>query len=163
MAQFRLYARQNSVPTRNAPANRSASSLALPSCGIPSRSPTTLRRPPRPRSPWGFERHPDRRLLVSGPSGLCSISLPNRQCPTQSGAQRLLALDQREEQARQLRVPWMPGRRNPRFSRVMTLFLDDELKPFLTGSKLTADPRCSEEALRQLKEAGDGVDTLRPP
>ena len=34
--------------TPNAPASRSASSLALPSCGTPSRSPTILWRPPRP-------------------------------------------------------------------------------------------------------------------
>ena len=80
--------------------------------------------------------------------------------PTQSGAQRLLALDQREEQARQLRVPLDAGPAETRFSRVLALFLDEELNPFL--SELTADPRCSEEALRQLEGADDRADTVRP-
>ncbi len=73
--------------------------------------------------------------------------------PTQSGAQRLLALDQREEQARQHWVPRDAGPYEHRFSRVLALFLPDELNPFL--GELTADPRCSEEALRQLEESND--------
>jgi hypothetical protein len=36
---------------------------------------------------------------------------------------------------------------------VLALFLPDELNPFL--GELTADPRCSEEALRQLEESND--------
>jgi hypothetical protein len=71
--------------------------------------------------------------------------------PTQSGHhQRLLALDQREEQARQHRVPRDAGPNEHRFSRVLALFLPDELNSFL--GELTADPRCSEEALRRLEE-----------
>jgi len=70
--------------------------------------------------------------------------------PTQSGAQRLLALDQREQQALQHRVPRDAGPNETRFCRVLALFLPEELSPFL--SELTADPRCSEEALRQLEE-----------
>jgi hypothetical protein len=73
--------------------------------------------------------------------------------PTQSGAQRLLALDQREEQARQHRVPRDAGPFETRFSRVLALFLPEELNPFL--GELTADSRCSEEALRQLEETSD--------
>ena len=70
--------------------------------------------------------------------------------PTQSGAQRLLALDQCEQQALQHRVPRDAGPCETRFCRVLALFLPDELNHFL--SELTADPRCSEEALRQLEE-----------
>ena len=70
--------------------------------------------------------------------------------PTQSGAQRLLALDQREELARQHRVPRDAGPCETRFSRVLALFLPEELNPFF--GELTADPRCSEAALRQLEE-----------
>jgi hypothetical protein len=73
--------------------------------------------------------------------------------PTQSGAQRLLALDQREEQARQHLVPWDAGQNEHRFSRVLALFLQEELNSFL--GELTAYPRCSEEALRQLEESKD--------
>jgi hypothetical protein len=72
---------------------------------------------------------------------------------TQSGAQRLLALDQREEQARQHRVSRDAGPYEHRFSRVLALFLQDELNSFL--GELTADPRWSEEALRQLEESND--------
>ncbi len=71
--------------------------------------------------------------------------------PTQSGAQRLLALDQHEEQAH-----WVPRDAGPyktRFSRVLALFLPEELNPFL--GEHTADSRCSEEALRQLEETSD--------
>ena len=75
--------------------------------------------------------------------------------PTQGGHQRLLALDQREEQARQHRVPRDAGPNEHRFSRVLALFLPDELSSFL--GELTADPRCSEEALRQLEETSDGL------
>lgn len=78
--------------------------------------------------------------------------------PTQTGAQRLLALDQREEQARQYRVPKDAGPCETRFSRVLALFLPDELAPFL--GELTADPRCSEEALRQLEETPAAGGTL---
>ena len=70
--------------------------------------------------------------------------------PTQSGAQRLLALDQREQQALQHRVPRDAGPHETRFCRVLALFLPEELSPFL--SELTADSRCSEETLRQLEE-----------
>ncbi len=70
--------------------------------------------------------------------------------PTQNGAQRLLALDHREEQARQHRVPRDAGPFETRFSRVLALFFPEELNHFL--GELTADPRCSEEALRQLEE-----------
>ena len=83
--------------------------------------------------------------------------------PAQSGARRLLALDQREEQARQLGVPLDAETRS---SRALTLLLDEELSPVLRLSELTADPRCSEEALRQPEEAGDRADTSplpRPP
>ena len=52
LAQFRLYARQNSVPdTERAPGRQLIGKLtvplALPSCGTPSHSPTTLQRPQR--------------------------------------------------------------------------------------------------------------------
>ena len=73
--------------------------------------------------------------------------------PTQSGAQRLLTLDHREEQARQHRVPRDAGPFETRFSRVLALFLPAELNHFL--GELTADNRCSEEALRQLEETPD--------
>jgi hypothetical protein len=73
--------------------------------------------------------------------------------PTQSGHQRLLALDQREEQARQHRVPRDAGPNEHWFSWVLALFLPDELNSFL--GELTADPRCSEEALRRLEEHDD--------
>lgn len=77
--------------------------------------------------------------------------------PTQSGAQRLLALDHREEQARQHRVPRDAGPFETRFSRVLALFLPEELNHFL--GELTADNRCSEEALRQLEETSDLFET----
>jgi hypothetical protein len=77
--------------------------------------------------------------------------------PTQSGAQRLLALDHREEQARQHRVPRDAGPFETRFSRVLALFFPEELNRFL--GELTADPRCSEEALRQLEETPTLVET----
>ena len=60
--------------------------------------------------------------------------------PTQSGAQGPMALDQREEQALQLRVPLDAGPAETRFSRVMALFLDEKLNRFL--SELTTDSRC---------------------
>ena len=64
-----------------------------------------------------------------------------------------------EENARPLRVPLDAGPAETRFSRVMALFLDEELNPFL--SELTADPRFSGEALRQLEE--DRADTVHLP
>ena len=70
--------------------------------------------------------------------------------PTQSGAQRLLALDQREQQALQHRVPRDAGPHETRFCRVLALFLPEQLSPFL--SELTTDPRCSKECLCQLEE-----------
>jgi hypothetical protein len=73
--------------------------------------------------------------------------------PTQSGAQRLLAPDQREEQACQHRVPQDAGPFETRFSWVLALFLLEELNPFLC--ELPVDSRCSEEALRQLEETSD--------
>ncbi len=60
--------------------------------------------------------------------------------PTQSGGQRLLALYQREEQALQYRVPLDAGPSESRFSRVLALFLPEELNCFLCD--LTEDPRC---------------------
>ena len=84
--------------------------------------------------------------------------------PVQSGAQRLLALDHREEQARQHRVPRDAGPWETRFCRVLALFLPEELNPFLGA--LTADPHCSEAALRQLEEtlphSGEGAPNGRP-
>jgi hypothetical protein len=71
--------------------------------------------------------------------------------PTQTGIQRLRALDQREEQARQLRVPLDAGPSEHRFSRLLALFLDDELNGFL--QVLSGDPQCSETILRELEEA----------
>ena len=50
----------------------------------------------------------------------------------------------------------MPARSRParrKFSRVLALFLPEELNHFL--GELTADNRCSEEALRQLAETPD--------
>lgn len=73
--------------------------------------------------------------------------------PTQSGSDRLRALDESEERARQHRVPRDAGPCETRFSRVLALFLPEELKLFL--GELTADPRCSEAALRQLEESSD--------
>jgi hypothetical protein len=70
--------------------------------------------------------------------------------PEKSGAQRLLVLDHREEQARQHRVPRDAGPCETRFCPVLALFLPEELNPFLGA--LTADPHCSEAALRQLEE-----------
>jgi hypothetical protein len=71
--------------------------------------------------------------------------------PTQSGAQRLMALNLREEQARYLRVPLDAGPAEHRFSRVLALFRDEELTPFL--ATLTTDDTCSDETLRKLEEA----------
>lgn len=51
--------------------------------------------------------------------------------PAQTGAQRLRTLDQREEQARRLRVPLDAGPAEHRFSRLLPLFLADELDRFL--------------------------------
>ena len=77
--------------------------------------------------------------------------------PTNCGAQPgLLALDEREAQARQHRVPRDAGPAECRFSRLLALFLDDELNSFL--GELTADPRCCEESFRKLGEAADSAD-----
>ena len=74
--------------------------------------------------------------------------------PTQNVARHLLALDQRVEQVRKLRVPLDAGPAETRFSRVMALFLDDELNPFLSDLTVTAaGPQCSEEVLRQRRRA----------
>ena len=71
--------------------------------------------------------------------------------PTQTGAQRLMALNLREEQARYLRVPIDAGPAEHRFSRVLALFRDEELTAFL--ATLTADKTCSDDTLRRLEEA----------
>jgi len=150
LAQFYLYARQNNVPATerarqligkltgpaqtwytltfaNDPAAATESQIAL---GL--------------RKAFGQE--------YAGARALRAMYYVTAQ-PTQSGAQRLLALDQREEQARQHRVPRDAGPFETRFSRVLALFLPEELNPFL--GELTADSRCSEEALRQLEETTD--------
>ena len=57
--------------------------------------------------------------------------------PTQSGAQRLLALDHREEQARQHRVPRDAGPFETRFSRVLALFFPRSSIASLESSRPT--------------------------
>ena len=158
LAQFRLYARQNSVPDTER-ARQLIGKLTGPAqlwyTLTFANDPTTATEAQIAlglRKAFGQE--------YAGVRALRAMFHVTAQ-PTQSGAQRLLALDQREEQARQLRVPLDAGPAETRFSRVLALFLDEELNPFL--SELTADPRCSEEALRQLEEAGDRADTVRPP
>ena len=158
LAQFRLYARQNSVPDTER-ARQLIGKLTGPAqlwyTLTFANDPTTATEAQIAlglRKAFGQE--------YAGVRALRAMFHVTAQ-PTQSGAQRLLALDQREEQARQLRVPLDAGPAETRFSRVLALFLDEELNPFL--SELTADPRCSEEALRQLEEAGDRANTVRPP
>jgi len=67
------------------------------------------------------------------------------------GSQRLLALDQIEERARQYRVPFHPGPKEARFCKLLALFSPSERNQFL--AELTANPHCSEAALRQLEES----------
>ena len=83
--------------------------------------------------------YPDFRALRA----LCHVTAQQ----TQSGAQRLLALDQREEQARCHRVP--------RFSQLLALSLDGELDSFL--SEVRTDTRRCEETRRQLEESADSA------
>jgi len=68
-----------------------------------------------------------------------------------SGSQRMLALDQVEERARQYRVPFHPGPKEVRFCKLLALFSPSERNQFL--AELTANPLCSEAALRQLEES----------
>ena len=150
LAQFYLYARQNNVP-----ASERARQLIGKLTG-PAQTWYTLTFATDPaaatesqialglRKAFGQE--------YAGARALRAMYQVTAQ-PTQSGAQRLLALDQREEQARQHRVPRDAGPFETRFSRVLALFLPEELNPFL--GELTADSRCSEEALRQLEETSD--------
>ena len=150
LAQFYLYARQNNVP-----ASERARQLIGKLTG-PAQTWYTLMFANDPatateslivlglRKAFGQE--------YAGARALRAMYQVTAQ-PTQSGAQRLLALDQREEQARQHRVPRDAGPFETRFSRVLALFLPEELIPFL--GELTADSRCSEEALRQLEETSD--------
>ena len=76
--------------------------------------------------------------------------------PTQSGAQRLFARDEREEQARQHRVPRDAGPAECRCRRLLALFHDDELNSFL--GEMTGDTRCCDESLRKLEESANSAD-----
>jgi len=76
------------------------------------------------------------------------------------GAQRLRELTQREERARQHRVPYHVGPHEARFSRVLALFTDTELNGFF--NELSASPLCSETALRQLEVCPKSLDDLGP-
>ena len=80
--------------------------------------------------------------------------------PDLGGAQRLRELNHQEERTRQHRVPYHVGPNEARFSRVLALFTDTEINSFL--SELTADTRCSEEALRQLEETREPPEDLGP-
>ena len=78
------------------------------------------------------------RRVLWGPSASC-------QWPSTRG--------HREEQARQHRVPRDDSQFETRFILMLALFFPEELNHFL--GELTADPRCSEEALLRLEEAPD--------
>lgn len=150
LAQYRLQARQNKVPTEERPRQLSAklTGTALSWYTLTfSRNPevaTEAQLSLGLRKAFGQE--------YAGARALRAIYHVLAQ-PTQGGAQRLMALDQKEEQARQHRVPYNAGPCEERFCRVLALFTDEEVNSFL--SELTADPRCSEEALRQLEESTD--------
>ena len=66
------------------------------------------------------------------------------------GPHRLRLLNQKEERARQHRVPLNPGEKESRFYKLLDLFAPAERSRFL--SELTANAQCSEKALRQLEE-----------
>ena len=76
--------------------------------------------------------------------------------PDLGGAQRLRELTQREERARQHRVPYHVGPHEARFSRVLALFTDTEVNGFF--NELSANARCSETALRHLEETMEASD-----
>ena len=61
--------------------------------------------------------------------------------PDLGGAQRLRELMQREERAKQHRVPYHVGPHEARFSRVLALFTDTEVNGFF--NELSANARCS--------------------
>ncbi len=72
---------------------------------------------------------------------------------TLGGAQRLRLMNQLEERARQLRVPLAPGPCECRYYRLLEGVSPSESQRLF--SEFTANPRCSEKALRQLEEAAD--------
>ena len=80
--------------------------------------------------------------------------------PDLGGAQRLRDLTQREERARQHRVPYHVGPHEARFSRVLALFTDTEINGFF--NELSANTHCSETALRQLEETMESPDDFGP-
>ena len=80
--------------------------------------------------------------------------------PDLGGAQRLRELTQREERARQHRVPYHVGPHEARFSRVLALFTDTEVNGFF--NELSANARCSETALRHLEETMEASDDFGP-
>ena len=80
--------------------------------------------------------------------------------PDLGGAQRLRELTQREERARQHRVPYHVGPHEARFSRVLALFTDTEVNGFF--NELSANACCSETALRQLEETMASPDDFGP-
>ena len=76
---------------------------------------------------------------------------------TMSGGQRLFALDERREHARDFFVPRNPGPYESEFCQVLDLFSPHELPAFL--AELTANAECNEAALRQREELDMGATT----
>jgi hypothetical protein len=70
-----------------------------------------------------------------------------------SGAQRLRVLNQLEERARQLRVPCAPGPCECRYYFLLEAVSDSESQRLF--AEFTANPLCSEKALRRLEEEAD--------
>ena len=71
------------------------------------------------------------------------------------GPHRLRVFNQKEERARQHRVPLNPGEKESRFCKLLDLFTPAERPRFF--SELTANAQCSEKALRQLEESTDAA------
>lgn len=74
-----------------------------------------------------------------------------------SGAQRLFALEERREHARDYFVPRNPGPYENEFCQVLDLFGPHELPAFL--AELTANAECNEAALRRREELDMGAAT----
>jgi hypothetical protein len=74
---------------------------------------------------------------------------------TLSGAQRLRVLNQLEERVRQLRVPFAPGPRECRYYFLLEAVSDSDSQRLF--AEFTANPQCSEKALRRLEETMDSA------
>jgi len=79
---------------------------------------------------------------------------------TLDGKDRLRALNQQEELARNHRVPLAPGAQECRFYKLLDLFSPSERSRLF--AELTANVQCSERALRQLEESALAGGALGP-